>query len=260
MKEVTIKNLTIGNGSPKICVPLCGKNKEELLGQIKEYENDVVDLIEWRVDFFEDATDAEKVIDLAAALQKSVPKKPILFTFRTKQEGGEQAISKEDYLALNLAVAKSGYVDMIDLELFITEGKEELSDVIREIHKYPVKIIASNHDFEKTPSKESIVSRLQQMQDMGADIAKIAVMPNSSDDVLTLLSATNTMKEEYANIPIVTMSMGKLGVISRICGECFGSAITFGSLTKASAPGQIPVQELKNMLNLLSGSSIDSIK
>ena len=40
------------------------------------------------------------------------------------------------------------------------------------------------------------------------------------------------------------MSMGKLGVISRICGEVFGSAVTFGTAGKASAPGQLPANQL----------------
>ena len=109
----------------------------------------------------------------------------------------------------------------------------------------------SNHDFFKTPSKEEIISRLCAMQEKGADIPKIAVMPQSKKDVLTLLSATNEMVEEHADRPIITMSMAGTGLISRLCGEVFGSALTFGAAKKASAPGQAAVNDLNNMLQFL---------
>ena len=86
---------------------------------------------------------------------------------------------------------------------------------------------------------------------MGMDVAKIAVMPQSEKDVLILLEATSEMKQLHPETPVITMSMGKLGVISRIAGEVFGSALTFGTAGSASAPGQIPAEELKTMLEVL---------
>ena len=109
----------------------------------------------------------------------------------------------------------------------------------------------SNHDFEKTPSFDEITGRLIGMKQLGADVAKLACMPNSAKDVLTLLSATEAVKAQYPDEPIITMSMGKLGVISRISGELFGSALTFGSAKKASAPGQLEVTALRQILQAL---------
>ena len=114
-----------------------------------------------------------------------------------------------------------------------------------------MKVIASNHDFDKTPCQAELVARLKKMQEVGADILKTAVMPNSKKDVLTLLAATEEMATNYAEVPIVTMSMSKLGLISRVAGELFGSAITFGAAEKASAPGQIPAGELSEVLHIL---------
>ena len=85
---------------------------------------------------------------------------------------------------------------------------------------------------------------------LGADIPKIAVMPQSKKDVLTLLAATEEMASEHADRPIITISMGKDGMISRLCGEVFGSALTFGTAGKASAPGQINVDELRQVLEM----------
>ena len=173
-------------------------------------------------------------------------------TFRTSKEGGEKAITPEAYAELNLKAAKSGYVDLIDVEIFT--GDAVVRRIIDGAHAAGVKVIASNHDFDKTPAKSDIIYRLRKMQDMGADIPKIAVMPQNKRDVLTLLSATEEMVTDYADRPIITMSMTGTGVISRLCGEVFGSSMTFGAAKKASAPGQIGVSDLNSVLTLLHSS------
>ncbi len=76
-------------------------------------------------------------------------------------------------------------------------------------------------------------------------------MPRQVSDVLELLSATEEMLRLYTEKPLITMSMGPLGMISRLSGEAFGSAMTFGSGKKASAPGQIPAEELKKVLDVI---------
>ncbi len=95
------------------------------------------------------------------------------------------------------------------------------------------------------------------MQQLGADITKIAVMPQNKKDVLTLLCATEQMQCQYADRPFVTMSMGSIGSISRIAGEIFGSAITFGAVQKSSAPGQIKAKKLKQMLQMIHDTMIE---
>ena len=89
------------------------------------------------------------------------------------------------------------------------------------------------------------------MQTLGADIPKIALMPNCKKDVLTLLEATLEMSEQYADRPIITMSMAGTGVVSRLTGETFGSALTFGAASPASAPGQIGVHEVPQVLDII---------
>ena len=76
-------------------------------------------------------------------------------------------------------------------------------------------------------------------------------MPQSKRDVLALLAATEEMVTEYADRPVITMSMAQTGIISRLCGEVFGSSMTFGAAKKASAPGQMGVEDLSVVLNLL---------
>ena len=138
------------------------------------------------------------------------------------------------------------------MELFT--GDREVSEIVNFAHENEVKVVMSNHDFDKTPAKEEIVKRLCKMQELGADLPKIAVMPQTTSDVLTLLCATDEMVTKYADRPIITMSMAGLGVISRIAGETFGSALTFGAAKVASAPGQVSVKELNNVLKLMHES------
>lgn len=252
MNTVKVKNVTLGEGKPKICVPIVGVTKEEILNQAKALENVEVDVVEWRVDWFEGVFEFEKVKDVLVDLRKELKELPLLFTFRTSKEGGEKSIENEEYVNLNKLVAATGLVDLVDVEVFT--GDEYVKEIIKAAHESNVKVIASNHDFYKTPSKDEIVSRLIKMQDLGADIPKIAVMPTCKLDVLELLEATVIMSEQHANRPIITMSMAGKGVISRLCGEAFGSCLTFGSVAKASAPGQINVEELNKVLNIINKS------
>lgn len=252
MNTVKVKNVTLGEGKPKICVPIVGVTKEDILNQAKALQNVEVDVVEWRVDWFEGVFEFEKVKDVLVDLRKELKELPLLFTFRTSKEGGEKSIENEEYVNLNKSVAATGLVDLVDVEVFT--GDEYVKEVIKSAHESNVKVIASNHDFDKTPSKDEIVSRLIKMQDLGADIPKIAVMPTCKLDVLELLEATVIMSEQHANRPIITMSMAGKGIISRLCGEAFGSCLTFGSVAKASAPGQINVEELNKVLNIINKS------
>lgn len=249
MKTVKIRNVEIGAGIPKICVPIVGVTKEDILAQAKALQSLPADVVEWRIDWFENVFDFDALKDALTDLRAVLRGLPLLMTFRTSKEGGEKAIDAEDYAELNIKAAQTGLVDLIDVEVFT--GDEIVSRIIREAHAAGVKVVASNHDFDKTPDKDDIVSRLRKMQAMDADIPKIAVMPRSKRDVLTLLAATEEMATDYADRPIITMSMAGTGVISRLCGEVFGSALTFGAAGKASAPGQMGVQDLSTVLGLL---------
>ena len=246
---IEIRDIRLGEGIPKICVPLVAKTKDEFLNSAEALEKIKLDLVEVRIDHFEDVENIQEVKSLLKDLRDILKNIPILFTFRSLKEGGEKEVSVEYYKTLNIEIAKTGFVDLVDTELFT--GDEVVKEIVDEVHKEGVKIVMSNHDFNKTPEREEIVRRLCRMQELNADLPKIAVMPKSAGDVLKLLCATNDMVTKYAETPIITMSMGGLGVISRIAGETFGSALTFGAAGKASAPGQVDVDSLVSVLDIL---------
>lgn len=246
---VTVKNVVIGAGIPKICVSMIGADLDELKQEASVLKSLAPDLVEWRTDFFDQVEDIEAVMNALSVIRTILSELPIIFTFRSAKEGGEKEISTEYYTALNKAAAESGLVDLIDVELFSEE--DMVKELIGAAHEHKVFVILSNHDFHATPPREEIITRLRRAQELGGDLPKIAVMPNSTGDVLTLLEATYVMNEQYADRPIITMSMAGKGVISRISGELFGSALTFGAARKASAPGQVAAAELRGVLELL---------
>ena len=252
MNTVQIRNLVLGEGMPKICVPITGRTRDEILLRTAELKKAAPDLAEWRADWYEDVQEEEKLLEVLTVLREELGELPLLVTFRTRQEGGEQEILAEAYEQFLHRVLASGKADLIDAELFM--GEKLLEQIAAEAHEKGVYVVASSHDFQKTPEKAELIRRLCRMQDLGADLLKIAVMPQNTEDVLTLLSATLEMKEKQARQPLITMSMGGTGVISRLSGEVFGSALTFGSAGQASAPGQVEVPRLKEVLQTIHES------
>lgn len=254
MKCVTIKNLVIGEGKPKICVPVVGRTMEEMEEAALHISRRRLkpDLTEVRVDWFSDVFCTKRVEELLKRIRARLPEMPLLVTFRTAKEGGEQSITLEQYESLLLDVAERGLADAVDVEAF--SFGTDMERLMAQLKNKGVTVIASNHDFEKTPDRQELVRRLYRMRDMGADIAKVAVMPVGTEDVLTLLSATLQAGEDEDMCPVITMSMGGNGVISRLSGEIFRSALTFASVGTASAPGQIPLEELVLVLDTVHDS------
>ncbi|MBS6396616.1 MAG: type I 3-dehydroquinate dehydratase [Clostridiales bacterium] len=237
-----------GSGLPKICVPIVAADQEEIWRMAEKIAELPVDLAEWRADFYRDIFIKERMLETLEGLKRRLEKKALLFTFRTKGEGGELPVEEEVYYELNRMAAASGHTDLVDVEVFLAE--ERTAEEIQKIQETGCHVIASNHDFQKTPPVEELVRRLRRMEVLGADVAKLAVMPQDRQDVLDLLQASLTADEEL-KIPVVTISMGSLGAVSRITGKLTGSAMTFASVGESSAPGQIPVSGMTELLEII---------
>lgn len=260
-----INKIAIGEGAPKICVPIVGSTIAQCVRQaieIKSCEDySRIDIVEFRGDSLvqmEDEIDdiinvEEKTIKALLSIKEILNDKIILYTYRSAFEGGTKYIineySKDDIVRLDKRIIDTKLIDIIDVELFLEHPY--VNDIVEYAHNNNVRVIMSNHDFNKTPTHEEIVERLCRMDRLGADIVKLAAMPISPFDVAILLGATSTAKELIEK-PIVTMSMGKIGSVSRFAGEYFGSDITFGAVKKISAPGQINIHELVQILDIIS--------
>ncbi len=246
MKTVQVRDLVIGDSVPKICVPIVSSGEIEIIKDIEKLNKTDHDLMELRIDYFKDYADYNKVTNLLKKIRE-IYFKPIIFTYRTKKEGGMQDIDEEEYFKLNSYIIESKLIDLIDIEL--SKSDKKIKSIIKIAAKNNTKVILSTHNFDKTPNENEIINCILKMQEFKADITKIAVMSKSEEDVLTLLSASLKMKKTIADRPFITMSMGSLGTITRVSGELFGSSITFASLNKVSAPGQLSVENTKKLMD-----------
>ena len=249
MHTVKINGMTIGEGRPWIIAPVIGKTSDEILSSISRIDaNPYVEMIEWRADYYENVLNPIELNKTLCSIHKVLKRLPYIFTFRTAEENGNRLITPEDYIELLSNVAQSGFVDIIDVQMFFHGVSEEC---VKRIHAARRYVMGTYHEFTMTPPKNEIIDRMISMQKMGADIITVAVMPQSKSDVLTLMTASNEMYEKYADRPIVAISMSPLGVVSRLACEMIGSSMTFGSISDTSASGQIPVEQLNSALNII---------
>ncbi|MGN1318953.1 MAG: type I 3-dehydroquinate dehydratase [Lachnospirales bacterium] len=249
MNPIIIKNVKIGEGVPKVCLPIVGHTQYEIVSQAMTIASLKPDIVEFRVDWYDAFFEEKNILDMLKQVRKLIGNIPLLYTFRRIEEGGLQKITKSHYIEINKFAIESGLIDMVDIELM--SGDETVKEIINCAKENGVVVVCSNHDFEMTPSINELLKRLEKMVEIGADIPKIAMMPVENKDVLTLLEVTDIFHKKHPDIPFITMSMGGKGVISRLAGEIFGSAVTFGCARKQSAPGQIEADELARALHIV---------
>lgn len=250
-KGIKIKQYIIGTGKPLICIPIVEREKEQICEAANQAVRQGAEALEWRMDWYGQIGQWCEIEDILSDLAKICQETVLLCTFRSKSQGGEQQLPEAEYIQLLQNVADSRYADLLDLEV-LECGKS--SAVIQKLHQAGQRIIGSQHYFSHTPTTAQMRQELQQIQEAGADIGKLAVMPENAMDVLRLLEATVQLKESCPNYPLVTMAMGGLGTVSRISGQIFGSCMTFASIGKTSAPGQLPLQDVMLILDKISES------
>lgn len=244
---------SIGEGNkPLICTPLVGKTREEVLAEVASVLPKKPDIIEWRADFFAAIADTGSVIATAKAIRQAVGDLSIIFTVRSRREGGQPiTLSDREAIELNAAICRETDVEYIDCEL---SNKPEDIEYLRGVaHENNVKIIASYHNFDHTPGRALLRAKFAKAERLGLDVAKVAVMPQCLEDVLTLLSATQEAKRR-GKLPLITMSMSGYGVVTRMVGGVFGSSLTFAVGQSASAPGQVPIEDLRLVMDIVEKS------
>lgn len=165
---------------------------------------------------------------------------PVIATNRIKEEGGSWMGSEEERISALIEAIPT--VDAVDIEL----SAKDKGAVIEKARARDKTLIVSSHDFHGTPPKAEMQRILRQCMDAGGDIAKLAATPHSRGDIIDLIEVTLA-----AGAPVCTIAMGELGRASRIIMPFFGSVLTYGSVSQATAPGQLRVDEIKNILETL---------
>lgn len=246
-KPIQVQGKPLGGGTlPVIITPLVGKTLVEILYEVAAIIPKKPDLLEWRVDFFEAIGDINSVLNAAQSIRQASGGIPVLLTRRNVTEGGMPLpIAEPAVVAMYAAACQSRCVEMIDYEL--SNAPEDLK-ALREVSAANgITMIMSYHNFQMTPDADTLDSKFAAAERLGADVAKIAVMPSNEQDVLALLAATDRARLSMG-IPLISMSMGGIGSLSRIMGWVYGSAATFAVGKSSSAPGQIAIEDLRAVL------------
>ena len=270
-------------GLPAVAVSLTGPSLAQARTQARSAIDAGADVLELRVDLLEEAgalaapapldvaTAAAQVLECLRGLREAIDTtdgadagSPVLLTCRTAAEGGRAQVDDTAYGSLLRSVL-DGLTDWaperrpaaIDIEV----QRGCLPQVCAQAHALSIDVVASFHDFEATPADEALEEVLARMAREGADLAKIAVWPTSADDLARLLgvcarATAGAGERSGLGVPVAAMSMGALGAVSRVA-PAFGSALTFAVVpdeqgqARASAPGQMPIQDVRRCLELL---------
>ncbi len=179
---------------------------------------------------------------------------PLILTNRSSAEGGKWEGSEKERIEILKELLSSfsweGSVDAVDaVDIELSAGEKEKAELISTAKKQGKTVIVSFHDFEKTPSFQEMEKIIEEAFRAGADIAKLAVMPGSLQDILDLLRLTLNARE--ARRPVCTIAMGKLGKHTRVIAPLYGSVLSYASVESSAAPGQLQANEVKKMMELL---------
>lgn len=245
---VIVKGQMLDYGTPMVCVPVVDQKKADIIASVDALVSGGIKMIEWRADFYEALLDEGALKELLEILRDKTKETILLVTVRTSLEGGNVTLDETERIHLLEGIAKTHCADLVDVEYFTYR---EPTALIHTLQQHGALVIASHHNFAETPSTEHMLSALEEMARGDADVVKLAVMPQKIKDLLDLLQVTEEFHYRYKDMPLITMSMGRIGMLSRISGEIFGSCVTFGSGKEASAPGQLNYQDLEEILAMM---------
>ena len=221
----------------KIVVPVMPRSLEEAQAiDISRFHG--VDIIEWRADVLP----KDDIITVAPAIFEKFAGHEIIFTIRTSKEGGQLALTSEEYVGLIREIDAIYHPDYIDFEYYSHK------DVFSQMLDFP-NLVLSYHNFEEMP--EDIMEIFSELTSLAPRVVKIATMPKTEQEVLDLMNYTRGFKSINPEQEFATMSMGKLGRISRLASDLVGSSWTFASLDQASAPGQVSLNNMKLIQEVL---------
>ena len=233
MMDVQVREVRFDAGKPKICVPIVGKTFDEIIEQANEAKK-VAEVIEWRADFYEDIFDDDCLNSTLLALRDEIRDIPLIFNLRTMEAGGQLEISLNQYRHIYEFAVSSRAIDLADVEVSIID---QLSTTfIKWMQALDVRVMLSYYNFKETPEDAVVLFRLN---------------PENEADVLRQMDII--MKAQtFVTLPVVSVSLGRLGKFSQISGSLDGSCMTYGCLEgKPYEDAQIEAEKLVMMINEL---------
>jgi 3-dehydroquinate dehydratase/shikimate dehydrogenase len=220
----------------KLCLSLTGNSLQKDLEILEKYRK-YIDAAELRVDFLDpdERLHIRRFPEMAGI--------PVILTIRRDTDGGKYVGgegSRITLLSMGLAFAEVdkrknfAYVDL--------ESDLNVPSLEEAARTFGTKIIRSVHNFQGVD--EDLAKRIRELRRTGDEIAKVAVMPQTTADVLRIFQAA----KETKSIKKILIGMGRLGTSTRILADYLGSHLTYSSAAEddvsLAAPGQIDPKEL----------------
>ena len=248
-KKIIIKGHRLSDETATICIPIMSSKYEDIFSEVSESIEAGAQMIELRCDMFDCIKERTVLLKLLSDIAGIAKNTILLFTIRTDVEGGNITISDEEYSDILISVADSGCVDLIDVE---ATHICDATGLIYRLHQKNVVVVASHHNFNETYENDRILEIYARLDASGADILKLAMMPQSREDVLRLMMCTEEAGRLYESKLFISIAMGSIGQVSRVASGLCGSAVTFASLKCDSAPGQLSFDDTRMVLQILN--------
>lgn len=240
--------VTLGEGMPAICVPVMGRTIPEIAQAAARAKAARADVIELRIDSLADRPDIRDAVGACSAVRENAEGIPLLFTLRTRRDGGPGTPDVQAYEALLGAVMESRSCDAVDCEL--SAGEQTFVRIAKQAKRAGVLLVGSSHEFGEIGDMQCAAQWLKRQEALGADVCKAAVMTRTNAEAFALAQVYASAYEQLT-IPMIAIAMGPAGIVTRIGAACMGSCLTFGTAGEASAPGQIDAVRLRAALEIV---------
>lgn len=264
--EKKVKKESLENPFPLVGVTISSKNESSLGKEINYLKSKDFDLLEIRGDYFlesfnkdledkkEEALSKDEFEEnllsfiisstknFIEKIKKTFKDKKILFTLRSKDEGGFFSGDYNFYFKVIKKVLKED-LDFIDVEFEKMKNEEGLLGFKEKMKDINKNIILSYHKIGNPLKKEEIISLYNDMEKYSPKIIKIVYMADKKEDLEALFLASKELKKRKTNFSL--LSMGKYGYISRYLGFPLGSSLVFAKGYKPSASGQVTTEKLQ---------------
>lgn len=243
---MNIKSMEICEGLPKVVVSISGTSLPEIKKEIVQVQEsmDSLDIVEIRSDAFDNLSRSEH-LELVNEACRALSDIPIIYTYRTSHEGGSGSKSYAEYKDLLMDVITKCDIDIVDIEFMA--GDRLVSEIVNHAGENGKTVLLSHHNFKETPRIEEMQKLLYKMHSAGGEILKLAFLPKDADDVVNMLKIVKIAREAIGN-KVIGISMGEMGKMTRLAGGEFGSCLTYGYISKNSAPGQVHASRIKDAL------------
>ena len=211
--------LSVMKERPLICTPIAADNFDSYLNLLQSAKNMGSDIAEFRIDYFKNIT-AEVLKNVISESEL-----PLIVTNRNREDGGMFSSGEEVRLEL-LETAIESKPSFVDIEVAI--DREKRDNIIQKARINDVGIICSYHDFRHTPTQNEIFEIYSDINETGANVAKMVFTPVTDKDIRNILSVT----ERFSNNEMLftIFGMRQKGQITRMLTPLLGACLTYCSL------------------------------